>query len=96
MEDRGVGTTINIGSRGVLFTTDRPLSIGGVVEAFVNWPAILDGACGLTLVISGPVVRSDENRAVIRIKHYEFRTRALHASGRECSQLQTGSNGGPV
>jgi hypothetical protein len=76
----GVGRTIDIGSSGVLFTTDRPLSIGGVVEASVDWPALLDGACGLRLVVSGPVVRSNGNQAAIRIERYEFRTRALRAN----------------
>jgi hypothetical protein len=72
----GMGTTLNIGSGGVLFTTEQRLPIGRVVEVAVNWPARLDGTCALKFVASGRVVRSEEGRAAVRIERYEFRTRA--------------------
>jgi|SRR3954451_5017838 hypothetical protein len=74
------GTTINIGSNGVLFTTDRSLPLGGMVEVSVNWPARLDGTCALKFVASGPVVRSDGGQTAMRIKRYEFRTRSTRAN----------------
>src|SRR3954454_12630398 len=59
----GAGTTTDISSNGVLFTTERSLPMGRVVEVSVNWPAQLDANCGLKLVASGRVVRSDGRQA---------------------------------
>jgi len=72
----GAGKCVNIGSGGVLFTTANPLPIGRTVEVSINWPALLDGACPLKFIASGPVVRVEDDRAAIRIDRYEFRTRA--------------------
>ena len=72
----GVGKTLNIGSGGVLFTTEQRLPVGRVVEISVNWPARLDGTCALKFVASGRVIRAEEDRAAVRIERYEFRTRA--------------------
>jgi hypothetical protein len=72
----GSGKTVNIGSRGVLFTTEHPLPVGHMVEVSINWPALLDGTCRLKFVARGEVVRSQQDRAAVRIKAYEFRTRA--------------------
>jgi hypothetical protein len=73
----GSGTTLNIGSGGILFTTEDKLPLGRTVELSVNWPARLDGTCPLQFVATGRVVRSEENRAAVRIERYEFKTRSL-------------------
>ena len=72
----GCGTTLNIGSSGILFTTEEKLPIGRMVELSVNWPARLDGVCPLQFVATGRVVRSEHQRAAVRIEKYEFRTRS--------------------
>ena len=72
----GSGKTLNIGSGGVLFTTEHRLPMGRMVEISVNWPARLDGTCALKFVATGRVIRSEEDRAAVRIERYEFRTRA--------------------
>ncbi|HLH18332.1 MAG TPA: PilZ domain-containing protein [Bryobacteraceae bacterium] len=72
----GAGRTLNIGSGGVLFTTEHRLPLGRMVEIAVNWPARLDGTCPLKFVASGRVIRSEEDRAAVRIERYEFRTRS--------------------
>jgi hypothetical protein len=72
----GIGKTLNIGSGGVLFTTEQRLPLGRMVEIAVNWPARLDGICPLKFVASGRVIRSEADRAAVRIERYEFRTRA--------------------
>jgi len=72
----GVGSTLNIGSGGILFTTEERLPLGRTVELSVNWPARLDGTCPLQFVATGRVVRADANRAAVRIERYEFRTRS--------------------
>jgi hypothetical protein len=74
----GSGVTLNIGSGGVLFTTEERLPIGRTVELSVNWPARLDGICPLQFVAIGRVVRSEEGRAAVRIDRYEFKTRSTN------------------
>jgi hypothetical protein len=74
----GVGTTLNIGSGGILFTTEDRLPLGRMVEMSVNWPARLDGVCPLQFVATGRVVRSDPRRAAVRIERYEFKTRGMN------------------
>jgi hypothetical protein len=58
----GVGKTINIGSGGVLFTTERRLPISRTIELALNWPAMLNGT-PLKFVATGPIVRAEEDRA---------------------------------
>jgi hypothetical protein len=72
----GTGRTLNIGSGGVLFTTEERLPLGRSVELAVNWPARLDGTCPLKFVAVGRVVRAEADMAAVRIERYEFRTRA--------------------
>jgi hypothetical protein len=71
----GVGKTLNIGSGGVLLTTEQRLPIGRTIELSLNWPAMLDGT-PLKFVATGPIVRAEEDRAAVRIERYEFRTRS--------------------
>jgi hypothetical protein len=72
----GEGKTINMGSTGMLFSTDQVLPIARLVQVFVNWPARLADDCGLRFVAWGPVVRSNGQQTAIRINKYEFRTRS--------------------
>jgi hypothetical protein len=72
----GTGKTLNIGSGGVLFTTEQRLPLGRMVEISVNWPARLDGTCPLKFVASGRIIRAEADRAAVRIERYEFRTRS--------------------
>jgi hypothetical protein len=76
----GAGKTLNIGSGGVLFTTEQRLPMGRMVELSVNWPARLDGICPLKFVATGRVIRSEADRAAVRIERYEFRTRSTRAN----------------
>jgi len=71
----GSGKTLNIASGGILFTTQERLPLGRTVELSVNWPARLGGTCPLKFVATGRVVRSEADRAAVRIERYEFRTR---------------------
>jgi len=74
----GCGTTLNIGSGGILFTTEERLPVGRTVELSVNWPARLDGVCPLQFVATGRVIRSDVQRAAVRIERYSFKTRGVN------------------
>lgn len=71
----GSGKTLNFGSRGLLFTTEERLPLGRTVELSVAWPALLGGKCPLQFVATGRVVRSESNRAAVKIERYEFKTR---------------------
>jgi hypothetical protein len=71
----GTGKTLNIGSGGILFSTEERLPMGWTVELSVNWPARLGGTCALKFVAVGRIVRSDLEKAVVRIERYEFKTR---------------------
>ena len=71
----GVGKTLDIGSGGILFTTEERLPIGRLVEVAVNWPVRLDGACPLRFVAVGKVVRSEATKAAVQITRYAFKTR---------------------
>jgi hypothetical protein len=71
----GTGKTLNIGSGGILFTTEEKLPPGRTVELSVSWPARLGGTCPLKFVAMGRIVRSEADKAVVRIERYEFRTR---------------------
>ena len=77
-DEAGLGTTINMSSSGVLFTTDHLLIPGKRLELAISWPAQLNGTCALKLVAKGRVVRYEEGRAAIQIQQYEFRTKGAN------------------
>lgn len=74
-----VGRTLDVSSRGILFTTSEKLPVGRSVEVAMHWPAPLNGHCPLQFVASGYVLRSDGKTAAIRIQRYDFRTRSATA-----------------
>ena len=74
VNEEGSGTTVNISSNGVLFTTDQILIPGKRLEISISWPAQLDNKCQLKLVAKGRVARLEQGRAAIEIQQYEFRT----------------------
>jgi hypothetical protein len=75
---------LDIGSGGILFTTEERLPMGRLVEVAVNWPVRLSGACPLQFVAVGKVVRSEATQAAVEIARYEFKTRGSNgmAAGR--------------
>ena len=75
-EEAGLGTTVNMSSNGVLFTTEQVLMPGRRLEVAINWPAQLNSKVALKLVARGRVVRTETGKAAIEIQQYEFRTAA--------------------
>jgi hypothetical protein len=75
VELSGEGTTVNMSSRGVLFTTDRPLPAGSPLTLEVRWPVMLDNAQALKLVTKGKVVWCDGRRAALAFNNWEFHIR---------------------
>jgi hypothetical protein len=74
----GGGRTVDISSRGILFTTGGPLGPGRRIEVWVNWPAQLNERIPLKLVAVGRIVRAEDARAAINIEKYEFRTQGAN------------------
>jgi c-di-GMP-binding flagellar brake protein YcgR len=70
----GSGTSLDLSSGGIAFTSNAPLKIGSYLELSISWPVLLNQSCPLKLVASGRVVRSDQNRTAISLDRYEFRT----------------------
>jgi hypothetical protein len=73
-EETGEGTTVNMSSAGILFTSEELLVPGKRIELSINWPAQLNAQCALRLVARGKVVRFEQGRAAMEIQQYEFRT----------------------
>jgi DNA-binding NarL/FixJ family response regulator len=77
----GVATseTLNISSKGLLFSTDEALEPGQLLQVSVDWPARLENQVPLKLVAEGRIVRNLNGLAAMRIDKYEFRTRRAKA-----------------
>lgn len=71
---RGRGSTVNIGSRGVLLEVDHPVAEGVLLEVSMEWPAKLDQRSDLKLIMCGSVIRSEGTRIAVTIQKHEFRT----------------------
>lgn len=71
--------TLNISSKGLLFTCGDPLQPGQLVQVSVDWPARLENQVPLKLVAEGRIVRNSEGQTAMRIDKYEFRTRKIKA-----------------
>jgi hypothetical protein len=72
--ESGFGRTVNISSRGVLFETEKELPRKGRIDLSLNWPFLHQGSCGLKLVMSGRIVRKDQNSIAVNAQLREFRT----------------------
>lgn len=75
----GVATseTLNISSKGLLFSTEEALQPGQLLQVSVDWPARLENQVPLKLVAEGRIVRNLNGQAAMRIDKYEFRTRRV-------------------
>lgn len=67
--------TLNISSKGLLFSTTEQFERGSILEVTLDWPVRLNQQVPLKLVIVGHVLRSADGCTAVRINHYEFRTR---------------------
>src|ERR1039458_7141112 len=72
----GSGQTMNMGSGGVAFVAEQPLTRGRFVELSIGWPVLLGGTCPIRFVVFGRVLRCNGRKAVCTIEKYEFRTQA--------------------
>jgi hypothetical protein len=75
----GSGTTEDLSSGGICFTTDNPPPVGVEIELRLEWPFLLQNVCPLELLVWGKVLRSGAQRTVARMNSYEFRTRGARS-----------------
>ena len=82
VEHLGAGRTLNISSGGVLFEADDRLPTSGPIELAMSWPFLLEGVCGLKLIMRGRIVRCDAGAKAIAVKaeYHEFRTSGVRSS----------------
>jgi hypothetical protein len=74
VQHRGCGRTLNISSHGVLFEIDGVVPTSGQMELALNWPFLLQGSCGLQLVMRGRILRADKTTIALKVETREFRT----------------------
>ena len=72
----GTGVTCDISSGGVSFRCRRPLPVGAHVEMIIDWPAKHGDVLPIDLQSTGFIVRSDGNRAAVRMTARHFRIEA--------------------
>ncbi len=87
----GDGTSLDLSSSGIAFSTASPPRIGSYLELSISWPVLLNGSCPLKLVATGRVVRSGHDCTAIAMDRHVFRTQgakaARAASGRDAFTL---------
>lgn len=74
---RGVGTTLDISSGGLLLACNNNLLPGSEIEVSIQWPFLLDGVRPLKLRITGYIVRANPMVVAVKLRSYEFRTAPL-------------------
>lgn len=72
--EEGIGTTINIGSKGMMFVTDSPLVVGSWLGFLIDWPTDPHSAT-IMLAARGRVVHSSAGRIGVALNWHEFRRR---------------------
>lgn len=70
----GLGHSVNMSSGGILVAAERGMPVGRLLELNIMWPALLDGAVPLQLVVVGRVVRSLERGFALKFTQCQFRT----------------------
>ena len=82
----GIGKSLNVSSRGLLFETDGRLSEKTEVEVSLSWPVRLQDACALQLIMRGFVVRRGIGTVALQSGFYEFRVAATPGKKSEVVQ----------
>jgi len=73
----GTSETLNISSKGILFTSNEKFQSGQLVQVSLDWPARLENQVPLKLVAEGRIVRNSQGQTAMTIDKYEFRTRRI-------------------
>jgi hypothetical protein len=71
----GNGTTVDLSRTGVRFHCDGQVPpSGSALDLRIEWPIRVQGWCPVDLLISGRLVRTDEDGLMVAVDRYEFRT----------------------
>jgi hypothetical protein len=70
------GESLNVSSKGLLFSSSEGFLRGQIVEVSIDWPVLLENRVSLTLVVEGTVARSAGSHTAMRIDRYRFTTRS--------------------
>jgi CheY-like chemotaxis protein len=79
LSGQGTSETLNISSKGLLFTSNEQFHQGQLVQVALDWPARLENQIPLKLVAEGRIVRNSNGQTAMTIEKYEFRTRRTAA-----------------
>jgi CheY-like chemotaxis protein len=79
LSGQGTSETLNISSKGILFTSNEQFEAGQLVQVSLDWPARLENQIPLKLVAEGRIVRNSNGQTAMTIDKYEFRTRRVKA-----------------
>ena len=77
LSGQGTSETLNISSKGILFTSNEKFEAGQLVQVSLDWPARLENQIPLKLVAEGRIVRNANGQTAMTIDKYEFRTRRV-------------------
>jgi DNA-binding NarL/FixJ family response regulator len=77
LSGQGTSETLNISSKGLLFTSNERFQAGQLVQVSLDWPARLENQVPLKLVAEGRIVRNANGQTAMTIDKYEFRTRRV-------------------
>ena len=77
LSGQGTSETLNISSKGILFTSNEKFEAGQLVQVSLDWPARLENQVPLKLVAEGRIVRNNNGQTAMTIDKYEFRTRRV-------------------
>jgi DNA-binding NarL/FixJ family response regulator len=77
LSGQGTSETLNISSKGLLFTSNEKFEAGQLVQVSLDWPAMLENQIPLKLVAEGRIVRNAHGQTAMTIDKYEFRTRRV-------------------
>jgi hypothetical protein len=74
--EAGISETVDMGSGGIRFVTERELPVGAFIELSISWPVLLDHNCPMRLNVFGRVVRNEPGKCACTVDKYEFRTQS--------------------
>lgn len=77
LSGQGTSETLNISSKGILFTSNEKFQAGQLLQVSLDWPARLENSIPLKLVAEGRIVRNANGQTAMTIDKYEFRTRRI-------------------
>lgn len=91
LSGQGTSETLNISSKGILFSSNERFEAGQLVQVSLDWPARLENQIPLKLVAEGRVVRNSNGQTAMTIDKYEFRTRRVPRAPADVAQKVTAS-----